>query len=334
VPNRPFDLEPAYQSYYDCLPHKPLVSDDLTYGLRHMPKELAIGKAHIQHNPELIRHFLAFDIDRSDGYSWWEDCGAPAPNYLMLNRENGHAHYLYKLTSFVAFTDRSKPKPRAYLERIERGLEAKLSADVGYVGLISKNPLHDRWTTYTPSLDTYELDELADYVDMTIPKPRKRERTGVGRNCTLFDELRWWAYKHVCGARDSGGFERWLERCISAGDHLNTFNTPLSYSEIKATAKSVAKWTWDFYTGSGGGKNRGRDAKNIEKWQGELDLRDKQALSAQSTNEQRKQSTEQKIKAAIANLKACDKRVTQAAVSRISGVHKVTISRDYKLLFC
>lgn len=311
-------LPPVFQGYYDSLPYKPLVSDNLRYGLRRLPKELAIQKELVQHNPDCIRSFLAFDIDRPDGFCWWEDCGAPAPNYLILNPCNGHAHYLYRLTSFVAYTDKSKPRPRAYLERVERGLEALLESDVGYTGLISKNPLHEKWTTYTPAIETYDLSELADYVNMAIPKPRKRERTGVGRNCTLFDELRYWSYKYVSSARDRGSFNDWLERCISAGERFNTFNKPLSYSEVKATAKSVARWTWENYHGHGCSKNRGRDAEIIEKWGGAIDLRDKQALAALATNEQRKQSSEEKIKAAVANLQANGERVTKKAVARLS----------------
>jgi len=325
-------LESTLNAYFQSLPHIPYASDNPNYGLQRLPKELAIKRSHIQHNPELLVHFLAFDIDRADGYSWWEDCGAPAPNYLMLNPMNGHAHYLYRLETFVSLTDRSKPKPKAYLQRVERGLMARLDSDTGYGGLISKNPLNLRWHTLTPAIQPYSLDELADYVDMDIPKPRKRDQTGFGRHCILFDELRWWAYKHVNTARESSSYDDWLDRCMVASERLNTFNNALPYSSLKSTAKSVARWTWDHYTGSGNGKNRGRDAKQIEEWQGGLNLRDKQAVAAQQTNVQRKQNTEQKIKSAVCRLKRDGKRVSIRSVAAESRLSNPTIQKYKELL--
>jgi hypothetical protein len=44
----------------------------------------------------------------------------------------------------------------------------------------------------------FELDELADYVDLeNKPKKSENEVSGLGRNCMMFDVVRKWAYKAI-----------------------------------------------------------------------------------------------------------------------------------------
>ena len=64
----------------------------------------------------------------------------------------------------------------------------------------------------------------------------------------MFNSLRTWCYKWV-SEYQGGSLDRWHEAVRGKADKLNTFKAPLPASEIKATAKSVAKWTWSNYTG-------------------------------------------------------------------------------------
>ena len=84
-------------------------------------------------------------------------------------------------------------------------------------------------------------------------------------------------------------YERWLEACLTRAEGYNkkTFKEPLPQSEIKATAKSVARWThknfsaagfseWQAKQGSKGGKvskGGGRPSKAKEYLQAVLELK-------------------------------------------------------------
>ncbi len=317
----------AKQAYYDGLPHIPLCTDDYANGLKRLPRELAALKASIQHNPHAITRALVFDIDNRNGYRHWHDVGAPAPNWVIVNSDNGHAHYIYMLACPVPLTDRALRKPIAYLQRIERGLQHRLSADIGYTGLISKNPLSDAWQVENVHDMSYSLDELADYVDLELPKQKKREKDGILRNCELFDELRYWSYKHVIQARESMSFGQWFELVERRAGQFNTFDRPLHYQELKSIAKSVSKWTWQNYNGTGGVK-RGRDAAQNT----QLSLQEKQVLSSHNTNKQRKDNTSNRLTQAIVNLKATNTKVTQKAVAEVSRVSLRTVKTYWKAL--
>jgi hypothetical protein len=130
---------------------------------------------------------------------------------------------------------------------VEAAFRAKLDADQGFSGLITKNPTHPLWRLLRGPRIDYELWELAEYVDLPrhLPK-RKPEQIGLGRNVTLFDWLRHYAYRQVRHYKtDVRNFVVWQA-------HLNTkalerngdFLHPLDSREVWYIVKSVAKWTW------------------------------------------------------------------------------------------
>ena len=95
-----------------------------------------------------------FDVDkkphelrRRDGYHEWRERGLPAPHWISINPENGNYHLGYLLAAPVARTNAARLKPLRYLAAIEHVLAKKLGADMGYVGLITKNPVHRDWWT-------------------------------------------------------------------------------------------------------------------------------------------------------------------------------------------
>ena len=321
----------AKESFIDGLPYFPYCANDLGYGIKKMPREMALKKRNIQHNPSCHVRAIAFDIDNDNGALHWYDSGAPEPNYVTVNPDNGHSHLIYMLDIPVTTTEAGRAKPRFYLEAIERGLSNVLSADVGYVGLITKNPLHEDWNTYAPRSESYTLDELAEYVDLTLPKPVKRELDGLGRNNRLFDELRFWSYKQINHARDNMTFDQWGDVVIARAEKMNTFDNALAYPEIKATARSVAKWTWDKYTGKGDSKNRGVCSKQIDLWGDAIDLGDRQRIGQQYANQKRVESTERRVKLAVKQLTESGERVSIRSVSLASKLSKTTVQK-YKIL--
>ena len=322
----------AKESFINGLPYFPYCTNDLGYGIKKMPRDMAIKRRNIQHNPSCHVRAVAFDVDKTNGTHHWYDVGAPEPNYITVNPENGHSHLIYMLDTPVTTTEAGRSKPRFYLEAIERGLSELLSADVGYVGLITKNPLHEHWKTYAPRSESYTLDELGEYIDLTLPKPIKRELDGLGRNNRLFDDLRFWCYKHVNSARNNMLFEQWLDVVIERGIKLNSFERPLMFPEIKATARSVAKWSWEKYTGKGDNKNRGACSKQIELWGGAVDLSDRQRIGQQHTAQKRKESTEGRIKLAVSQLLTRGDRVSIRNVAKVANLSKTTVQSHKVLL--
>lgn len=71
------------------------------------------------------------------------------------------------------------------------------------------------------------------------------ETLGLGRNCTLFHEGRIWSYRAIRDYWAPDGLSRWscavLERLLALNGQ---FQSPLLHAEVKATAKSIAQWTW------------------------------------------------------------------------------------------
>ena len=97
----------------------------------------------------------------------------------------------------------------------------------------------------------YDMPELAEYVDLTrfTPKRNKNpEEIGLGRNVTLFDELRKWAYRQVKKYKADGGYKEWLDACnawaLNRNGEFKAPSGPLDEREVWHIAKSVAKWTW------------------------------------------------------------------------------------------
>lgn len=166
----------------------------------------------------------------------------PRPNILVGNPDNGHAHLLYGLEVPVRKAPDAQLKPLRYAAAVERALLAKVEGDYGYAGLICKNPLHPHWIVQTPQEFPYSLTWLADYVDLRTFDARTRaDDYGLGRNCTVFNSLRQWAYRN---RRHFDSFEAWKLACLERAIGYNTFPAPLPFNEIKATVKSVSRWVW------------------------------------------------------------------------------------------
>ena len=239
--------------FSDRLPFRPYCTDDLSTGLRVLPLQAALERRYIQYNPPAMINWLAFDIDRPYlGFdSEWRTV-AP-PNIVVVNPKNQHSHYLYGIAAGVCTTNAGRDKPRRLLSAIDEGYRHALGADPGFARLICKNPLNAHWSVKLLREDLYDLSELAEYVDLDaadarIRKTPKKHRSGVGRNCSMFDSLRTWAYRWVEDYQ-AKGFDQWHEAVRDKAEKLNIFTSPLPTSEIRATARSVAKWTWSHYNG-------------------------------------------------------------------------------------
>jgi hypothetical protein len=267
--------------FRNSVPKRPYCTDDLVSGLVIRDSERALGKRYIQHNHPNSKLWMVYDIDRRTSPEEIEhDLNLPPPNLFVQNPKNGHAHVLYSLDVPVHCNENSSPKAIRFAGAVDCGLSIALRADAGYSGLICKNPLHEHWRTVSYNPMPYSLGELSDYVDLKVYQDRRKHlpEIGLGRNCTLFDNTRRWAYRERLKWATR---EQWHEAVLSYAMHHNHFDTPLPISEVKAIAKSVSKWTWRVITVSGlsqiqseRGKRSGksRAAKSLFKRQRALEL--------------------------------------------------------------
>ena len=224
------------------LPHKPYCTNNFSEVLKIRPLQTALGYKYLQLNPPAKKSFVVFDIDRAGAALAAEDADLPAPTLTVVNPENKHAHLMYVLACPVCVSTCGRSKPQKYLNAIYDAYMQRLGADIHYTGLISKNPWHPYWETIENGNAVYELATLADYVELA--PHRKLKYNAEGRNCTLFDSLRAWAYEGIRQYLAPGGEAAWHSAVSREAMGLNGFAEPLPGQEVKHIARSVARWTW------------------------------------------------------------------------------------------
>ena len=238
--------------FFNNLAYKPYCADELLYGLQIRPKKTAINMQYIQGNQPCMIHYFFFDIDRAEAVMAWHDANLPMPYWTAQTLKNGHAHICYKLEIPLCTSELASQKAISYAAKIQAGLANKLGADVGYSHLITKNPFHPDWRTTFWTERAYTLDYLADFVELPKKLSKKQEVSGLGRNCTLFDTVRKWAYTAVRDYLHHHSSLTWEKAVLTHLEALNgEFQEPLPYSEIKATAKSIANYCWRKFSHAG-----------------------------------------------------------------------------------
>lgn len=298
------------------LPSKPYCADILANGLMVRPRKTATQKRYIQANPPWLRSWLIFDIDRADAAVAWDDAHLPEPFWTSQNPKNGHAHLCYGLDAPVLLGHHDRQRPMRYLAAVEAAMRAKLDADPGYSGLITKNPMHKSWRTFWhPTGGLYDLHDLSEWLELPkyINKRDKPERVGIGRNVDTFDHLRHLAYRSVRGWKAQGGqgiFPRYMN---SLHDHAQQYThnehpTPLDRRECHHIAKSVARWTWNHF---------------------DIEASDKRFSELQSRRGKRGGRPAMEDKQMSARLMKA-KGMSQRAIAQKLGVDKMTVNRWFK----
>ena len=231
-------------------PRRPYCTDDFEQGLKIRSLKQALTKTYLQANPPYLRVWSIYDIDRPAGGLAWDDANLPPPSWATVNKANGHAHLVYGLSAPVLTASmEARQAPLRYLNAVESAFRAKLGGDDGYSGLITKNPKHPLWWTVRGPELAYDLGDLAEWVDLEPFKAKpgvKVAEVGLGRNVTVFDFVRSWAYKKVRQYKgEHGGFVHWqkavYDRCMARNAD---FGQPMNSQEAYHIARSVAKWTW------------------------------------------------------------------------------------------
>lgn len=243
----------------DRWPRRPYCTHDKEAGLRIRSFRRAVQMPYIQPNPPNRRSWAVFDIDHQDAENAWRRAGLPPPTWTTINSRNGHAHCAWGLRTPVLVAGMgARDAPLRYLASIESLMQERLGADPRYSGVITQNPGDLVWLTLRGPQMYYDLSELAAHlpgIETYIPKKKKHEeQAGLGRNVSLFDKLRSWAYSAIRPFWGGGlhGWNGWLSMCNSRAMVYNAdFCSPLGGKEVWHLARSVAKWTWQHTTQEG-----------------------------------------------------------------------------------
>ncbi|WP_189408150.1 primase C-terminal domain-containing protein [Alteromonas halophila] len=157
------------------------------------------------------------------------------------------------------------------------------------------------------------------------------------RNCTLFHELRFEAYRRVAYARQHWSYNEWHKHIYQLADYLNDFSNkdlskshPLKPNELSSITKSVSRWTWDKYY-----PNHNRGITGL--WNlpfSNLTIKLAQQEGARYTHRTRNEKTRLKIKTAISDLRQLGDRPTQVNIAKQSGLARQTVARHKDLLKC
>ena len=313
-------------------PYLPRCSDNKTAALVR-PRDYAIRYPYMQVNRIDMVSWLVFDLDHSNSLIW-EETNLPAPNIIVKNRNNGHSHLFYAIVS-VCTSENARSKPIQYMKAVYKAMAARLNADPAYSGPVAKTPSHPWWSTWEIHSEEYSLGELADYVDLESTSPWSTspnlDAVSHSRHCMLFEELRFYAYSIVNREREKGTFKSFCRSLEAYADSKNNyssrgFSMDLSFAQVSATVKSVARWTWDRYYGS---RQTNRGVMDLDKT---MSLKERQCLAAKRTHQARQNATESKIKSACRLMHKKGEKLTQIAVARTAGLSRQTVAKYQQIL--
>ena len=238
---------------YAMLPQYVPAANVLTAGLQMVPKA-DLGRyewAQLNRYGRFLHVDLDMDFEEAD--SLIRDRSLPEFSWVVHNHRSHHLHVAWLLAS--PLNDRKRTF-RTMRDDLVRRLQATLCADPRHHGRgPNPNPffagrnigISVEWGSSEPVRASEFFEWLPKTVElMDKPQARGSKLTGEGRNVDLFQEVRREAYRAVRHGVQAG----WTQAQYAAHVHdLATegngrFDTPLPRREVRATARSIARWTW------------------------------------------------------------------------------------------
>jgi len=317
------------KEFINRLSNKPYCSNDLDYGLQIRNKETALARKYIQANTPFNLSWLCFDIDYPCVLeTTFREKTLPTPNFMIVNPKNHHSHLLYGIDKMVHLTDNSSIDPIRYAHSVEIALRDELKADIGYTGLIIKNPQHEQWITQELNQNLWSLGELADYLALPNKIPKKELSIGLGRNCTLFELGRHFAYSQVLSFKITNTKENFYNLILNYLEQQNNnFPVPLQFSEYKAIAKSISNWTWKHY-GNRSGKDwiyyvKKTHSVELQSWRGKQNTPEQQSIKGKKNT-----SEQQSIKGQLGGLKNTKEHLIE--IGKLGGLSNTSEQQSLK----
>jgi len=248
-----FFQEPYLAAFRERLPRYPYATDDPRQGMRPRRKERALEHLYIQvgRYPHGIFR-IVLDLDEP---TWWDVMDRIPPSLSIPNpRAPWKAHAIYELDPPIWLASPgerdSEANPFALVREVDALLRVYFGADPAYNGLLGRNPLAHAHLIGGGKL--WDLRSLLDELrDLTS---RRRalaylDTATYGRNCTVFDHVRAFAYSVVAMYRGKpNGFDLFRQAVAYEAHRLNRAlfrdhpQGPLPRREVETTiVTSVSK---------------------------------------------------------------------------------------------
>jgi Primase C terminal 1 (PriCT-1)./Replicase family. len=224
--------------YIKCLPEKGKPAIWLP-----QKHALAVERIKIYQND---RHFLMADYDSNQANGTTDHTHYDIePNIICYNPANDNHQAFWRLEDPVYCQPSAQmSKPYLLLKAIERAFDDKYGLDKHFARYICRNALHAAVDTDWRHNKGYSLNELAEVVNLNTARIKKGNKAvkGKGRNCTVFDDLRFWAYNQD---KKQFTYPQWQQRCYTQAVAYNAFEDPLPPEELIGIANSVARFTYN-----------------------------------------------------------------------------------------
>lgn len=241
------DTQTALELYKSKLPPKPYHTNNYTFGKQVGSLKSALKSTYLQPNSLTHKYFIILDLDSDTSVLDWTDKGLPPPHLIVRNLDNGRSHMTYILNTSVKIDVSGRLKPLKYCSDVEHGLAVRVGADMNYNGLLTKNPFNSSVFKVLSFADQpYDLDYLNEFVDKELVKKQREAKKkkniedgfASGRNCTLFDNLRVWAYNNWQHHHPAE-----LQSVIhEQAEQFNNFECQLGRREVDTIADSVYRF--------------------------------------------------------------------------------------------
>jgi len=173
------------------------------------------------------------------------------PNFVCYNPENYKKNQSFWLINDPVHcqVDAKARKPYRYLRAIEAAYDAKYGGDIYFSRSIHRNPLFHGSDTDWRHDRGHSLAQLAEVIDLNPDKTKAGKRLVTdkkSRNVTLFNDLRFWSYKHAKEAREHD-YDQWHKKVMDRAMAYNTFENPNRLSVVITIARSVAEFSYFRY---------------------------------------------------------------------------------------
>lgn len=229
------------------LPQKPYCSFSKSRSFIY-PKEIALNLPYIQYNTPISKPFMLFDIDNNkEPFEWLDNTKKPIPpNWIIINKRNGHKLYIYELKEPVYFGKNARIKPQLFYKNVYDRLAEQFNADLAFNNTFSKNVFYktNKWEIENSCIMPYSLHEL---LEATFSEKSAKAENSIsygkkqGRNVELFNRCRFYAYRIFrLLTYNVEALHATLSLYIQ--EQNRRFKYPLHWKELKHIVKSICKW--------------------------------------------------------------------------------------------
>lgn len=296
-------------------------------------KDQALEKAYIQLQDYIYSPFIILDIDY-DYETFYEraERSELLPHIIVANKHKEGLHAVYFIDGGIWHTKRNK-KASNFYKNVKQGLTGFFGADENFNGYKSKTPFHTNYLTFTneeniylpQACKPYLLEDLAMHLNnngvflgQKIKFDLSESLAGqfLGRNCMMFDKLRFIAYKWA------GDDENLIyNRLTTIAKDLNkSLSLPLEQSEVNGICKSISKYTATMQARHG--------KREYFKLYPYISLKEKQRLSALETHQIRKNKS---LNAYLKAIRDLGHNASLRSIGRLSKLSHTTVARMKKL---